>query len=388
MVTSDPDRSGTASDGVVAVLDPLWRALAGYRVLALIFAAGLLVTGYREYRAPLLGAGVLVGMAVWTALSTLCYLRPSMPPGRGRTAVADLLVTLAGVLSTLAVETPGQIHGGEPILTTVWSAGPAIALALAYGAPSGIGGALLVQAAVVLVRGRLGIAEFTDLLLIVAATASIGHAGTVLRASVRRLRDAVALRAAVHERERLARTIHDGVLQVLSRVARRGAELGGPAAELGELAGEQEVALRTLVNAGPPTTRPDGQLDLATGLAALATARVTVSVPPTSVVLAEHTVTEVVAATRAVLDNVRVHVGSDARAWILVEELDGKVEVSVRDDGPGIPDGRLARAAEEGRLGVRQSIVGRIGSIGGVARCSSEPGLGCEWTFELPVGPR
>ena len=387
-MTLELDPSGSLIHDVRLILDPFWRALVGYRVLALIFAIGLFLSNYSDYRAPLLGGAVLAVMTVWTGLTALAYLRPLSSPRPGNIAVADLVVTLAGMASTLAVETSAQVHGSEPILTTVWSAGPAIALALEYGAPAGLGGALLVQATVVLIRGRLGIAELTDLLLIVAATSTIGYAGTVLRASVQQLRDAVSLRAAVGERERLARTIHDGVLQVLARVARRGAELGGHSAELGELAAEQEIALRILVNTGAPGASSDGELDLATRLIELATSRITVSVPATSVVLAAHTVTEVVAAVRAVLENVAAHAGADARAWILVEALETEVEVSVRDDGPGIAEGRLETAATEGRLGVRQSIVGRIESIGGTARCLSEPGLGCEWSFILPVAKR
>ena len=50
---------------------------------------------------------------------------------------------------------------------------------------------------------------------------------------------AAAIAAA--ERHRLARAVHDGVLQVLALVQRRGPELGGDGAELGRLAGEQEA---------------------------------------------------------------------------------------------------------------------------------------------------
>jgi signal transduction histidine kinase len=366
-------------------LDPLWRGLVGYRVLALAYAAGLVLANHGDYRAPLLALAVIAAMVVWTALSTLAYLRPTGRAGRGRIALVDLVVTLAGVFSTLAVETPERIRAGEPILTTVWSAGPALALALEYGAAAGLVAALVVQAAVVLVRGRLGAVELSDLLLIVAATVALGYAARVLRDSVEQLRRATALRAAMAERERLARTIHDGVLQVLARVRRRGGELGGAAAELGELAGEQEVALRTLMATGVAPDRPAGQLDLATTLAELATTRVTVSVPPAAVTLPADTVTEVTAAVRAALDNVAGHAGPDARAWVLVEDRGTSVEVSVRDDGPGIPEGRLAQAQAQGRLGVRQSIVGRIESVGGRAHCESAPGLGCEWVFGLPT---
>ncbi len=49
--------------------------------------------------------------------------------------------------------------------------------------------------------------------------------------------------------------MHDGAIQVLALVSRRGREIGGETAELAELAGEQERALRRLVStadAEPP----------------------------------------------------------------------------------------------------------------------------------------
>jgi signal transduction histidine kinase len=54
------------------------------------------------------------------------------------------------------------------------------------------------------------------------------------------------------------------------------------------------------------------------------------------------------------------------------------VTVSVRDDGAGFGEGRLAMAAAEGRLGVSHSIVGRIREVGGTASLTSSPGLGTE----------
>jgi hypothetical protein len=82
------------------------------------------------------------------------------------------------------------------------------------------------------------------------ASVAIGYVVEVARASERTLARALRIDAATRERERLARDIHDSVLQVLAMVQRRGAEIGGEAAELGRLAGEQEVALRTLVAGG------------------------------------------------------------------------------------------------------------------------------------------
>src|SRR3989442_1339727 len=84
-------------------------------------------------------------------------------------------------------------------------------------------------------------------MLLTLVSTGIGYVMEVARSSERALSRALRIEAATRERERLARDIHDGVLQVLAMVQRRGNEIGGEAAELGRMAGEQEAALRTLV---------------------------------------------------------------------------------------------------------------------------------------------
>jgi signal transduction histidine kinase len=187
-------------------------------------------------------------------------------------------------------------------------------------------------------------------------------------------------------------------------VQRRASALGGEAAELGRMAGEQEVALRTLVSGGlVPVSRvsedaalgavvravdePDdeeGPLDLRSLLAPYATARVTLSEPGAPVPLAPAAAKELAAAVGAALDNVRKHAGADARAWILVEDEPDAVIVTVRDDGPGIPEGRLTQAEGEGRLGVALSIRGRLRDLGGTAELISVPGQGTEVELKVP----
>jgi signal transduction histidine kinase len=193
--------------------------------------------------------------------------------------------------------------------------------------------------------------------------------------------------AVAAERARLARVVHDGVLQVLALVQRRGAELGGEAAELGRLAGEQEESLRALIRVqspGPGSTGDVGERDLATALGALARRPgVEVALPAGSVMLPAGRVEEVVAAVAACLDNVAAHAGPEARAWVLLEDLGPEVELSVRDEGPGIPEGRLAEAEREGRLGVSGSIRGRIADLGGQARLRTGP-TGTEWELVVP----
>ena len=103
-----------------------------------------------------------------------------------------------------------------------------------------------------------------------------GLPGGVAAADGRRARRAPSgRRRRPSERARLARAVHDGVLQVLALVQRRGAELGGEAAELGRLAGEQEAALRALIR-GQDAVAAVGvraTLDLAAELARLAAVR-------------------------------------------------------------------------------------------------------------------
>ena len=121
--------------------------------------------------------------------------------------------------------------------------------------------------------------------------------------------------AAAEERTRLARAVHDGVLQVLSLVQRRAGEAGGDLAELGRLAGEQERSLRSLIRQQDTVTAPAGStVDLAGALERLGTAhagRVDVATPGTPVPVPAHVAQELVAAVSACLDNVRAHVGDD-----------------------------------------------------------------------------
>ncbi|MGY1435146.1 DUF5931 domain-containing protein [Streptomyces reniochalinae] len=523
---------------MMSVEQPLWRALSGYRILAVLYAVGVFVSSYREYSAPVPGVVFLLALTCWT-FATLRNVasadRCTLP-----FLATDILLGVAGILLSPVVDGHGRVG---PTLPSIWVAGPVLAFALKGGWRWAAGVSVLVGAANIIERGTMTRTTFHNVLLVCVASVAIGYVIEVARASERTLARALQIEAATRERERLARDIHDSVLQVLAMVQRRGTALGGDAAELGRMAGEQEVALRALVSSGvaPRPSRPkpdagpgpDGAIlgpdagpgpdgavlgpgvagapvaadgdaagaaatavtaspttaggtapgdaaldDAARGgaesggvlpggavsgdaeprgavpggagagdaesgggapggavsgegaargrrawaggrrargaarrreraetgpdddeaasapcdvralLTAYAASRVTFAEPGAPVLLPARSAAELAAAVGAALDNVRRHAGDGsgrpAQAWILLEDEPDAVIVTVRDDGPGIPAGRLADAEAEGRMGVALSIRGRLRELGGVAELVSVPGQGTEVEMRVP----
>jgi signal transduction histidine kinase len=148
--------------------------------------------------------------------------------------------------------------------------------------------------------------------------------------------------------------------------------------------------LRALITSQALAPTPAGRRNLAADLAALRSARVIVSVPDSPVLLTPHRAAEVLAAVRQAVRNVEQHAGPAATAWVFAEqlfaeELGDHVAVTVRDDGAGIRPGRLDEAAAEGRIGVAESIRGRVADLGGRVRINSAPGEGTEVEITVPV---
>ncbi|MBW4703033.1 MULTISPECIES: MacS family sensor histidine kinase [unclassified Micromonospora] len=361
---------------------PLWRSVAVFRFASLAYVGLLVLRDADRYAHPVAAGGVLLVMLAWSGVTAVGYARPA---NRGWPL---LLADLGVVLSILAV-TPWVVGrpalaAGVPALAVAWLAGPVLAWAVSGGRRRGTVAALLVGGTDLATRGRVGPSSLTGVILLLLAGVVVGHVARLAVTAEQRLQRAVELEAATRERERLARDIHDSVLQVLALVQRRGAHLDGEAGELARLAGQQEVALRALISGAPPTSPADpvGEVDLRSLLAGYASAAVQVSAPATPVPLPAPVALEVAAATAAALDNVRRH--ADGRAWVLVEDEGETVTVSVRDAGPGIPQGRLAEAARQGRLGVAQAIRGRIADLGGETRIVSTPGEGTELELMVP----
>ena len=170
--------------------------------------------------------------------------------------------------------------------------------------------------------------------------------------------EATAEKAALRERERLARTVHDGVLISGPRPAPSQRWTADWAA-LADDAAAQESRLRALMRASDGRAEPAGRADLGACLRALAGERVTWSAPAHHVLARSATAEEIRDAVLAALDNATKHAGPNTHAWVLLEDLADTVRVTVRDDGVGLESGTLEDAARSGRLGVSSSIRSR-----------------------------
>lgn len=358
----------------------MFRALAVLRVVLLVNTVALSIYRADSFQRPVAGTACVVVMALWTGFAIWAYA------DKRRRTFALLAVDLALAIAMLLVTPLVKGEGFSASVPGFWVMGALFAWAIHYRVAGGLVAGTLLAAADLSQRQQIGQSDYGNAFLLIVGGAIVGFMCDSLQQMATERDVAERETAMAAERARLARVVHDGVLQVLALVQRRGPELGGEAAELGRLAGEQERVLRELIRAQDAvTTVHEGEtLDLASELARLERrASVTVATPATPVELPSATTLELAAITRACLDNIRVHVGEDAPAWVLLQDFPDRVEVSVRDDGPGIPAGRLEEAATQGRLGVSESIRGRIADLGGTAELTTGS-FGTEWEFVVP----
>lgn len=374
---------------VAATVDPaapLWRAAQVFRLLSWSYALYFQLSKHSELNRPGL-SWVLFGLlTAWTVACGVAYLRGF---GRRRAWVVGEAVVVVGFMAcTLLVASEQWVQANQSWPTTLWATNAVVSVAILAGPAAGMAMGLAVMGTAAALKGAIAVdlVRSPTILIELAVGLAVGMAATTARRAHAELERAVRLSAALAERERLSRHVHDGVLQVLAMVVRRGREIGGPAAQLAEAAGEQERALRRLLSTEDTlgADSPAAASDLGALLRRHSADRVSVSVPAAAVYLDSAVAAEVEAAAVNALTNVDRHAGPGARAFVLLEDLGDEVVVSIRDDGPGIPEGRLAAAAEEGRIGVSTSIRGRMAALGGRADLTTAPGGGTEWELTVP----
>lgn len=359
----------------------IWRGIDVFRLLALCYAASMVWIHRDTMTRPWVAWLVLVVLAAWS-----CWLATRQARSAGALG-ADLALACGAILATIAVHPPELIAGGSTTIPSMYAAAPVAAWAVSWGLRGALVSAGVVTVANLVEVGQPTGATIYNTLLLFVVAACLGLCMDLGRRSQAALDEGLRLQAEAAERERIARVVHDGVLQTLALIHRRGAQAGGEAAALGALAAASERDLRSLVTAARPRERPGTatSIDVRAALMALAGPGVEVVAPAEAVPLPSRRGQELVAAVGALLDNVARHAGPGARAWVLLDDLGPAIEVTVRDDGCGIPPGRLEEAERDGRLGVASSVRGRLRDLGGEATVRSTMGRGTTVRLCLPT---
>ncbi|MFF4408713.1 PspC domain-containing protein [Streptomyces sp. NPDC001262] len=235
---------------------------------------------------------------------------------------------------------------------------------------------------------------------IVVLQSSAEHLGTVLQASlavlvgiallagpsvVRMTQDLSAertMRIRAQERAEVAAHVHDSVLHTLTLIQRNAED----AREVARLARAQERELRAWLynpegrgkdEAEEPRTLADAVRAAAAGVEDHHGVPIEVVVVG-DCPLDERLDAQLQAAREAMVNAAKY--GGEGGAVQVYAEVEGRtVFISVRDRGPGFdPD-----AVPEDRMGVRESIIGRMQRNGGTARLRSVPGGGTEVELEM-----
>ncbi len=388
------------------------RTLAGgilvFRWVWLAWMIALAMSAPEDFRQAALAWASIAAAAAWTAWLTATRHRWTAPA-----LWFDLGLCLWLVLASGLVVEAGGVISGRPFFAT----GYPLSAALFWGASRGLRGGLLAGAALGAAHvasrplnevplGDLSGPQLQNMLGAVLNYVVAGVAiGIVSRVLVRSA-EAVAASSAnlvrereraarLAEREKLARHIHDSVLQALAFVHKKGRELAerdaippAEVAQLAQLAARQEAELRGLILRDPEDA-PVGRASLRQALEEVARNVQDLEVSVSSVGpiwIQRARADEIAAAARQALENVARH-ASATGATVFADREDAEVVVTIRDDGVGfVYDEESLRA--QGKAGMLKSMKGRAEELGGRMIVTSSPGKGTEIEIRVPEDAR
>lgn len=255
------------------------------------------------------------------------------------------------------------------------------------GSRSGTAGRIVIGATLTGASALVFLATTSDPIRVLAPLAGITIGVVLLLApwllrlweQLGRERDEAARAAA---RDEVAAHLHDSVLQTLALIQRSTDQ----PRRMVTLARQQERELRAWLYGHRDTLDPTTSLaaavdDVVSDVEAAFDLEVEVVVVGDAPV--DEAVTGLLAAAREALVNVGKHAGvTDASLY--VEVSDDDIEAFVRDRGVGFEPG----AVPADRRGLRGSIHGRLGRLGGRAHVTTAPGAGVEVDLRVPRSSR
>ncbi|CAI9393946.1 hypothetical protein MICABA_02622 [Microbacterium sp. T2.11-28] len=352
--------------------------------------------------AGMLGAGVLLYLWCWAFMP---WAAGEASPTR-RAPVAWLLTSASTALALTFV--PLSLdpwawsvwggYGGPDAVAAMLLLVTAVAFAMTAGMwaalvdradpARGIRHALVVRAAVIVLLAVLLALELSRLAsgggvtqlvrTAIPLVALVAVSSTTLIERWRDLSGERVKRIREEQRAEMAAHLHDSVLQTLALIQNR----AGASSEAARLARAQERELRAWLYDGDAPADSDLPTDLRDYAGALELdfpVRIDVVSAGAS---DERASGEVAAAAREAILNAARHAGGEISVYL--EGTAASVDVYVRDRGPGFdPD-----AVPADRLGVRESIIGRMRRIGGSATIRpGGGGTGTEVHLRYAPGP-
>jgi signal transduction histidine kinase len=334
------------------------------------------------------GAGVLFYLWLWAFVPLATAGRDAPASARRRAPVAALLLGAGVVAAVVALASFSGVDtvATNALLVVTIACGAAVAWNLlldrtdpgrtrTYGLwVRGVAAAVLV---IVGVSALLARPSFLNAILgvaaIVLAIAVVVAPRVVTLWS--ELQSSQAARVREEQRAEIAAHLHDSVLQTLALIQNR----AGASSEVARIARAQERELRDWLFTGSAPV----DYDLATELRELAaTIELDYAVRIDVVTVGEFGPAPValVAATREAMLNAARHAGGEVSVYL--ESTGTAVDVFVRDRGPGVTIGDVPAD----RLGIRESIIGRMSRAGGSATVKpGVSGTGTEVHLHLPL---
>jgi len=288
----------------------------------------------------LAGAGAAAGIA-----AIVLAAGGALGAGFAALAATAVLLVVAVAWEQLADEEPAAFAPLTPTVFRVACGAFLVAVALALAVTQDAGGPGILWLGILL-------------------TTFAGAAVLVAPWGLRLWRELISERTArikEEQRAEMAAHLHDSVLQTLALIQNR----AGASSEVGRIARAQERELRDWLYADAAADARETERDLAGELREVAAALEVDHAVHFEIVSVGEPVrrapSELGAAVREAMLNAARHAGGEVSVYI--EHTADRVDVFVRDRGPGFDVGALP----EGRLGVRESIIGRMRRAGGQA---------------------
>lgn len=294
----------------------------------------------------LAGLGLVVTLSIMLTYRAGGAVYATTPEWFGAMLLTSVLAATAGLWSTLVDRAdPGR--------------GPRHELAVRITV-SIVLGVLLVLSLMTLPQG--GLVSFFAALIPLAGLAVVYSSPLI--AKFRELSGERVRRIREEQRAEMAAHLHDSVLQTLALIQNR----AGASSEVARLARAQERELRSWLYDGDSPADSDLPTDLRDYAGALEL-DYPVRIEVVSAGLStERASGDVAAAAREAMLNAARHAGGDV--FVYIEGTASGVDVFIRDRGPGFS----LSAVPGDRLGVRESIIGRLRRAGGSA--TVKPGAG------------